>query len=228
MHSGFKIYLAGMVISFLGSLPLGTLNISAMQIAVQESVKKALAFSLGVALVELCYVRLSLTGIDLVLANQFVFYVLEWITVALFLILAASSFWIAFRNKSNQKSILLNNSVNRLWLGVSMSAVNPVQIPFWFFWSTYLFSIHVLVSDSAAFNIFTIGAATGTIGALLVFVYGGKWVVTRLKAGERTINWIVATVFLISALIQLHRVLTQPFLKTALLHPYSACSASRL
>ena len=53
-----------MLISFLGSLPLGTLNIAAMQIGIQESLNHAIWFSLGSLLVEMIYVRVSLVGID--------------------------------------------------------------------------------------------------------------------------------------------------------------------
>jgi len=60
----FNIFLWGMLISFLGSLPLGTLNIAAMQIGIQESIKDAIWFSLGSLLVEMIYVRISLVGID--------------------------------------------------------------------------------------------------------------------------------------------------------------------
>jgi len=36
-----KVFFTGMLISFLGSLPLGTLNVSAMQIGIQENLKNA-------------------------------------------------------------------------------------------------------------------------------------------------------------------------------------------
>ena len=47
-----------------GSLPLGTLNVAAMQISVQESIKNAIYFSLGSLLTEMIYVRISLVGIN--------------------------------------------------------------------------------------------------------------------------------------------------------------------
>ena len=64
MHPLAKIFITGMLISFLGSLPLGTLNVAAMQIAITEGYTKAILFSLGSLLVEMVYVRLSLVGMD--------------------------------------------------------------------------------------------------------------------------------------------------------------------
>lgn len=236
MFSGFKIYLAGLVISFLGSLPLGTLNITAMQVAVQETIRRAIYFALGAALVELVYVRISLKGIDFILANKTIFYYMEWLTVFLFLVLAIVSFRTAGKPASEQKSILLKNNVNRFWLGMSMSAINPVQVPFWFLWSGYLFSIQWLHSTSFDFNVYTLGIATGTVLGFILFIYGGRWLINRLHTGQRMLNILVGIVFLLSAIIQLVRVYSKPLedrlqpkeTRTAHLHLHSAYSAFRL
>ncbi|KYP13702.1 LysE family transporter [Flavihumibacter sp. CACIAM 22H1] len=204
------LFLAGLTISFLGSLPLGTLNITAMQIAVQETVRKALYYALGVALVELIYVRLSLKGIDWILANQTIFYYMEWATVVLFAVLGISSLLTARKKNSTAQPVLLNNRVNRFWLGISMSAINPVQIPFWFLWSSYLFSTQLLQPDSLHFNVYTLGIAFGTILGLLLFIFGGKWLVQRINASQRSIHLAVAIVFLLSAVLQLVRILQKP------------------
>ena len=103
MFSLLAIFFTGMLISFLGSLPLGSLNVSAMQVAITENTRNAIQFSLGVALVEILYVRLSLQGIDWVLANQQLFYILEWVTVFIFILMAASSFWVASKKKYGHK-----------------------------------------------------------------------------------------------------------------------------
>ncbi|MBC6489857.1 LysE family translocator [Flavihumibacter stibioxidans] len=207
MFSLLSLFAAGLVISFLGSLPLGTLNMAAMQIGVQESTRRALLFALGVAIVELIYVRLSLKGVDWIMANQKVFYWMEWATVVLFSVLGISSLLAARRQGTQKKNLLLDNTVNRFWLGVTMSAVNPVQIPFWFMWSSYLFSVKLLQSGSLYFNVYTAGIGVGTVAGLLLFIFGGRWLVRRLNTGQRTLNFLVGGVFIISAIVQLVRVL---------------------
>ncbi|MBZ5855842.1 LysE family translocator [Flavihumibacter profundi] len=210
MNYAIEIFTVGMVISFLGSIPLGILNITAMQISVQESVQKAMAFAFGVSIIELLFVRVSLKGIDFLLANQRVFYFMEWLSVILFLVLAISNFNAAKKEKAGQKSILLSNTVNRFWLGISMSAINPLKIPFWFLWSGYFLSIHLLQSTSLSFNIYTLGIGTGTIAGMILFIFGGKWLVRRLNTGQRALNLIVGLVFLVSAIIQFARVMVKP------------------
>ncbi|MFT3934681.1 MAG: LysE family transporter [Chitinophagaceae bacterium] len=214
MFSLVTVFFTGMLISFLGSLPLGSLNVSAMQIAIAENTRKAIFFSLGVALVEIIYVRFSLAGINWIIKHQQFFYILQWITVVLFFVLAISSFLAAAKKNTAAKNILLNNKMPRFWLGFTMSAINPVQIPFWFIWSTYLFSNKVLLPLTSYYNAYILGIGIGTLSGLALFVFAGRWLMQKLKAGNRVINIIVGIVFLISAAIQLHRVLYKPFIAT--------------
>ena len=90
-----RIFFTGMLISFLGSLPLGTLNIAAMQIAISDGVKQAILFSLGSLTAEIIYVRLSLIAMDWVRRQEKLFKVLEWLTLAIVLTLAIASFYAA-------------------------------------------------------------------------------------------------------------------------------------
>src|ERR1700710_929898 len=111
-----RIFFTGLVISLLGALPLGTLNVTAMQISVQENSRNAVKYALGAALVEIIYVRISLKGMNWVVSHQTLFYIMEWITVLLFVVLAITSF-ITAKKSRDQKNILLNNKVNRFYLG---------------------------------------------------------------------------------------------------------------
>ena len=65
-----RVFLMGLMISFLGSLPLGTLNIAAMQLAISDGVQQAILFSLGSLSAEVVYVRLSLIAMDWVRKQQ--------------------------------------------------------------------------------------------------------------------------------------------------------------
>ena len=95
-------------------------------------------------------------------------------------------------------------------LGLSMSALNPVQIPFWFIWSTYLLSNKFLQPTEWQFNVYTAGIGVGTIIGLAIFIFAGKWVVHKLQASHRIIHMFVGVIFIISAVIQFYRVSYKP------------------
>ena len=62
--ANLRLFMTGMLISFLGTLPMGTLNISAMQISLSDGIRPALYFSGGAVLVEIMYVRLTLVAMN--------------------------------------------------------------------------------------------------------------------------------------------------------------------
>jgi threonine/homoserine/homoserine lactone efflux protein len=212
MHFIF-IFFLGLLLSFLGQLPLGTMSITATQIAVQENFTNAWKYSIGVTIIEIIYLRLVLSGVDWIMQHELFFLIIGWLTIVVFLVLGIISFITANKNEDGKKTLLLNNTLNRFWLGVSMSALNPAQIPFWFIWSSYFLDTKLLQTGFAEFNIFTIGAGLGTLAGLAVYIYGGNWLVVKMKTSTKTLNKIMGIIFVIAALAQLYRMLYKGLVK---------------
>ncbi|MCW3093478.1 MAG: Lysine transporter LysE [Ferruginibacter sp.] len=203
----FRIFLWGLIISFLGSLPLGTLNVAAMQIGIQESIKDAIWFSLGSLLVEMIYVRVSLVGIDWVRKQQKLMKAMEWITLAIIVALAIGSFIAASKGGGSAKNVMFHNNMHRFFLGMFMCAINPVQIPFWFGWSTVLFTKKILEPRQSHYNCYIVGIGIGTLMGNSVFIFGGKWVVQRIANSQQYLNWVIGGIFALTALIQFIRIM---------------------
>jgi threonine/homoserine/homoserine lactone efflux protein len=218
MHPLARIFFTGMFISFLGSLPLGTLNVAAMQIGITDGYIAAILFSLGSLLVEMIYVRLSLVGMDWIRKQEKIFKVLEWVTLAIVIALAISSFHAALHPKTG-KNIILSSTLPRFVLGATMCAVNPVQIPFWFGWSTVLFAKKVLLPKSSHYNLYIIGIGIGTFIGNCVFIFGGQLIAQKLSSNQNILNWVIGGIFAITALIQVWRIVTKKDAVHNLEHP---------
>lgn len=65
-----SIFFIGWLVSFLGQLPLGTMSITSTQIAVQENFRSAWKYALGVAIVEIIYLRLTLSGVNWIIRHE--------------------------------------------------------------------------------------------------------------------------------------------------------------
>jgi len=195
-----------MLVSFLGSLPLGTLNIAAMQISVTDGVSQAMLFSVGSLLVEIIYVRLSLVAMDWVRKQERIMKALEWITLLIVVALAVASFYAAL-SPSVEKNIVLDSPLPKFLLGVVMCAVNPVQIPFWFGWSTVLFSKKVLLPRPDHYNSYIVGIGIGTFIGNCVFIFGGLLIAKKISNNQDILNWIIGGIFTVTAIIQLWRIL---------------------
>lgn len=201
----FLIFWLGWLVSFLGQLPLGTMSITATQITVAENFGNAWKYALGVTVIEVVYVRLTVSGVAWIVQHNTFFTVLNWLTVVLFLSLGVATFIQALKQQGEKKPLLLKNNLNRFWLGMTMSVLNPAQIPFWFVWSSYLINLRVLQPSFNGFNFFSIGCGFGTVAGLTVYMYGGNWLITKMKANTKILNVIMGVVFIIAAVAQLYR-----------------------
>ena len=201
-----KIFFTGMLVSFLGSLPLGTLNIAAMQISISDGVLSAILFSMGSLLSEVIYVRLSLVAMDWIRKQEKLFRILEWVTLAIVIALAVSSFYGATHPAQN-KNVILSSELPKFILGFVMSAVNPVQIPFWFGWSTVLFTKKILLPRSDHYNAYIVGIGLGTLFGNCVFIFGGLLIATKINTNQDILNWVIGGIFAVTALIQIWKMI---------------------
>lgn len=213
-----RIFFTGMFISFLGSLPLGTLNVAAMQISISDGIIAALKFSVGSLLAEMVYVRLSLIAMDWVRKQQKLFRILEWVTLGIVVALAVSSIYAAL-HPSVHKNVILSSNLPRFLLGLIMSAVSPMQIPFWFGWSTVLFTKKILLPLNSHYNSYILGIGLGTLLGNCVFIFGGRLIAQKFDANQPLMHWIIGGVFTITALIQLWKMLKKKDVPYRLEHP---------
>jgi threonine/homoserine/homoserine lactone efflux protein len=204
-----KLFFWGMLISFLGSLPLGTMNVAATHISVQDGAKAALIFSLAATLIEITYVRVALVAMSWINRQKKLFRLFEWLTILILLALAAGSFIAAVRKAGLGKALPLH-IVHPLFLGALLSATNPLHISFWFGWSTVLLNKRILHPDATNYNIYIIGIGIGSLLGYGVFIFGGDYLVNQLKTNQDILNWIIGSILLITVIIQLYKMYRRP------------------
>jgi threonine/homoserine/homoserine lactone efflux protein len=206
MRHLWKVFFTGMLVSFVGSLPLGTLNVAAMQISVSDGIVAAMLFSAGSLTAEIIYVRLSLVAMDWIRKQNKILKILEWVTFAIVLALAISSFYAALHPSENKNALLSRTTLPFYLLGLVMSGLNPVQIPFWFGWSTVLFTKKILLPRKDHYNIYIIGIGIGTFAGNCLFIFGGQLIASKISNNQDVLNWVIGGIFAFTALFQLWRI----------------------
>jgi threonine/homoserine/homoserine lactone efflux protein len=209
MSQLLKIFWLGITISFLGSIPLGTLNVAAIHIAVQDGLYSASLFGAGAVLIEIAYTRIALIAMNWMQKQQKLVRLLEWFTILLLLAMATGSFIAAMR-KSGLENALPVHSSHPFLLGILLSSTNPMPVSFWFGWSTILLNKGILSPNKVFYNVFVAGIAIGSILGFAVFIFGGNYLVNQVKTNQNILNWLIGTVMLITAFIQLYKTLKRP------------------
>lgn len=198
-----KVFSWGLLISFLGSLPLGPLNLITTYVSVSTGTVAGFAFAAGCILTELIFVRLAVISMEWISRKQRLFKTLEWITILIILILAAYSF-IAARKHTGFTSAMPADIKFPFLSGVTISAVDPMKIPFWFLWSSFLLGKKILIPESSFYNYYTAGIGVGSLLGFIIFIYGGNYFIGSIKSNQYIINWIIGFVLLATAGTQVY------------------------
>lgn len=197
-----RIFFTGTFVSFVGALPLGTQNVAAVQIAITDGVREAMFFSFGLILADVFYIYLTLLATQWIQRQKKLFKALEWVTVAIVFTLAASNFYAA-AHPAVHKNPVLSNSLPRFVLGLFLNGLNPVQIPFWFGWSTVLFSKKILTPRWTNYHAFVAGASLGFFAALALFVFGGRLVADKISHNQNLVYIVIGCIFTVTGLVHL-------------------------
>ncbi|SHG85915.1 LysE family transporter [Flagellimonas flava] len=197
MNSYAKVVLSGLLISFLGALPFGTLNLTAFDIAASQSLEAAWWFAAAVVLVELGVVRLTLIGNErLHLGEKFSFYIIPF-GIILLLYLALSSFQASVAvSEASSKIGLLPKISSAFVLGLLLSALNPLQVPFWMTWNKVLSGKGVLKKSKTSYNGYLLGIGIGTVSALALFILAGKYIFSNYDNYSTVTNILMGLLYL--------------------------------
>lgn len=193
-------FLVGMVVSFIGSIPLGSINLSTLQIALEKNVRAALLFALGATLVELVYSYIAIKFSAFLLSHKDVELYIQLVAIPAFVILSIQS----FRKKaSGAESKEVNNRGKSSFLkGIFIGLVNPLQIPFWVAYGTYMLSNKWITNDGMLLNVFIIGIVTGTYLLLSLVIFGSKAIDAKLNLSRFNMNKAIGAIFLALAVYQ--------------------------
>lgn len=203
-----KIFLAGFLISFLGSLPPGMMNIIAVQITGEKGKDAALRYASGAMLAEAVIVVIVLAATNWMLKRRKLFVILDWITVVLLGLFAGGCFWAAGSMLDITRFIPAIR-LPAFLTGAVISLLNPMHIPFWLGWSSYLAHKGNLSGEKKKYH-YLAGIATGTMAGFVVYIYGGQPLFELIAVNNTAFNYTLGALMLIISLMQVRKMAVVP------------------
>jgi threonine/homoserine/homoserine lactone efflux protein len=165
-----KNILVGFVVSFVGSIPLGYLNVIGFDIYNQSGLSSVIPYLLGVILVEIFVIYFTLVFAEQIMNNKKLLKYIEGFSV-IFMFLLAYIFY-ASSNNTEAQSTVLNEYQNRTpyFVGIFFSALNFVQVPFWVGWNLYLLNGNWIAIDGTKKYFYVFGTLIGTFFGMLALI----------------------------------------------------------
>ncbi len=203
-----KVFLAGLIVSFLGSLPLGTTNVAVMQLSIERGIFPAIYFSIGSLTVEMIYVRLSLFAVDWLRRKEVFMRSLNAITLLILIGLTIESYHAAL-NPHATSSVSISQALPPLFFGMFLCSISTAQIPFWLGWSTILMEKKILYSTGGTYWEYLLGIGLGTFTANGLFIYAGQLAGKGFQNDPTTLRWVIGSFYLVTAIWQIWRMFKQ-------------------
>ena len=198
-----KNIIVGFLVSFVGSIPLGYLNIIGFEIYSKSGIYSLIPYLTGVVCVEVLVIYFTLIFAKKILENK---KILKWIEIfsIVFLLVLACTFF--FRNENNNGNLLLKYiAYSPFFIGIILSSLNFIQIPFWIGWNLYLVNEKYIDLDNNLKYIYITGTLFGTFFGMLTFVLFLNYVNANIDNNKFSISDFIPLLFLGMALFQMFK-----------------------
>ncbi len=198
-----KNILVGFVVSFLGSIPLGYLNVIGFDIYHQSGLPSVIPYLFGVVSVEVFVIYFTLIFAEQLMNNKKLLKYIEGFSV-IFMFVLAYIFY-ASATHSNSQSSVLNEYQDRTpyFIGIFLSALNFVQIPFWVSWNLYLLNGNWITIDGTKKYFYVFGTLIGTFLGMLGLIISLHFLTSQTDFfAKYLMRFIIPGVFIVLGLYQ--------------------------
>lgn len=165
-----KNIFVGFLVSFVGSIPLGYLNIIGFEIYKRRGLEQTQYYLIGVVLIEFFVVLGTLLLAHKLNSNRFLLKFIEGFSVVFMFVLA----YVFYTNANTSYSIPLFDGLylnfTSLLLGVFLSSLNFIQIPFWLSWNLYLVNGNYIEVSKSRKYFYFFGTLAGTFCGMLILI----------------------------------------------------------
>ena len=165
-----KNIFVGFLVSFVGSIPLGYLNVIGFEIYSKFGLYSLILFLLGVVLVEMLVIYFTLLFAKQLVDNKKLMKAIDFFAIA-FLLLIAYTFYAGSNETAAGQGVLEKySSYSPFLIGLSLSAINFLQVPFWTGWNLYLMNANYITVGSKLKFFYIGGTLVGTFVGMLSLV----------------------------------------------------------
>ena len=177
---------AGFFFSFIGSIPPGSINISALQYALEKRIRAAYTFAVAAAATEYLYAAIAVRFQIYLTESADISQYFQMITGSVLILLGVLNL---FKKSRKTKVKNIGEKRNAFKKGILLSLANPLAIPFWLMVTAYLQSMGWIVLSDKNFWIYVTGISVGTfcllatvinLGARFNTIQGNNFLIYRV------------------------------------------------
>ncbi len=172
-----KNIFVGFLVSFIGSIPLGYLNVVGFQVFQKSGMQPTIWYLLGVICIEFLVIFFTLIFAKKLADNKKLTKYIEGFSVV-FMFLLAYVFYSSATTKSDFSTTF---NYTPFVLGIFLSCLNFIQIPFWTGWNLWLLNGNYIEVSKSRKYFYVIGTVAGTFCGMLVLILSLHYFATNVE-----------------------------------------------
>jgi threonine/homoserine/homoserine lactone efflux protein len=189
----------GFWVSFLFSLPPGMISLNVLQATIYRGLKSAAYLALAAVLVESVQAFIGVKFAELINSSPGLKLGIEIFVIPVFFVMGAINIYHGVKDlkkKGGPEETKPKRTISSFGKGLLVSALNPVAIPFWVFYSAFLQKKGWLdVSKTAYIVVFTIGTTLGTYACLLMYGVLSSFIARKIHSIKVWISFVIGALF---------------------------------
>jgi hypothetical protein len=165
-----KNSIIGFLVSFIGSIPLGYLNIIGFEIYKKTNLIQLVNYLLGVVFIEAIVIYATLYFAHKLVVNKKLNQFLSLFSIAFLLFL--TYYFYSSNNDTKAETSSFNYFLQfpTLITGILLSSLNFAQVPFWLSWNVYLVNEKYLYEGKKLKIFYLLGTILGTFFGMLLLI----------------------------------------------------------
>jgi len=196
-------YTIGLLACIIGALPFGLVNLSVVDISINQSERNALSFSIGASIVEIIFALAAI-----ILGQQF-YNLLEnnkLIEIGIILILIISAYY--FFRKNYKENVAPNYKVPFMLKGILFNLISIQVLLYWFLAIAFIENIGSIHFNTLYLAVFVLGVGSGKMFTLLFYRLISRQVKKKASKISKKINVIIGSLLIFAAIFQIFKALT--------------------
>lgn len=197
----------GFLLSFLGSLPLGYLNIIGVEVFSKLGINSLVFYLFGVILVEAVVIYLTVIFANQLAENKKILKFIDFFAVFFFLLLAYLFY--ENSNKTNEEHNYLDDYVHYspFLIGMVLCGLNFLQVPFWMGWNLYLMNAKSISLIRNLKFYYILGTLVGTFfGMMTAILLLDSFSQITFSFSKYIVPIVIPLFFIVLAVFQAYKV----------------------
>lgn len=203
------IFFLGLIVSLIGVIPPGLLNMTAAKISLKEGAGRGIMFSSGVCLVVFIQTYIAAIFARYLSNRPDIVEILQRVAFVLFVLITIYFLVLASKNPEPKVETEITSRHGRFFHGMLLSVLNVFPIPYQAYMTITLASWGIMDFERLSIITYVTGAAMGTFVMLYMYIFFFDKIKDKAFTSQKNMNYMIGGITGIVAFITFINILME-------------------